>query len=63
MYARIREVSDVVRDGRRIEACGARPDSEEYQRLYAQGARLPFDEALSQAIAALERHVRTDAPA
>jgi hypothetical protein len=33
-----------------------RPDSEEYRRLYAEGARLGFDEALSEAVAALERH-------
>jgi hypothetical protein len=56
MYAQIGEASDIAGDGRRIEACGARPDSEEYRRLYAEGARLGFDEALSEAVAALERH-------
>ena len=63
MYAQIGEALDVARDGRRIEASGARPDSDEYRRLYAEGARLGFDEALSEAVTALERHVRNNATA
>ncbi|HEU4764976.1 MAG TPA: protein kinase [Candidatus Eisenbacteria bacterium] len=56
MYAQIGEALDVDADGRRIEASGARPDTEEYRRLYAEGARLGFDQAVSEAVAALERH-------
>jgi len=45
-----------------MAALGARPDSEEFRRLYAEGGRLGFEEAVAETLAALERHA-TGSPA